>query len=143
MFIMEFEPELLHLIALALTAIVILYADHEGFQYFRGKKATLSRKFITLSHRLIWTGFVTMIVSGVFLVLPEWEYRLQEPVFYVKMGLVLILFMNALTIQKLSHVAVDRRFDELSVDVQKTLVLSGALSGIGWVGAALIGFLFL
>jgi hypothetical protein len=141
MFIMEFET--LHLTALALTVLVIFYADHEGFQYFRGKKPLLSKKSVTWAHRLVWTGLILMILSGIGLVLPQWEYTLQEPSFYVKMGFVLVLVMNSFVIGKLAHVAVDRRFDELSSDIQKTLIVSGVLSGVGWVGAAIIGFFFL
>lgn len=132
-----------HLTTLIITAVVILYSDHQGLQYFRGKKATLSKTFVTWSHRLVWVGLITMIMSGISLVLPTWEYRLQEPAFYIKMGFVLVLIVNSYAIGKLRYVAIDRRFDELSVDVQKTLMFSGALSAVGWVGAAIIGFFFL
>jgi hypothetical protein len=140
---MEFELETIHLTTLALTAIVILYSDHKGFQYFRGTTPTLSHSFVTWSHRLVWTGLSLMILSGFFLVLPIWEYYLADPVFFIKMGMVLTLCVNAFFIGKLSPLTTERTFEELPSDLKKTLLISGALSGIGWVGAAIIGYFFL
>jgi uncharacterized membrane protein len=140
---MEIELETIHLTALALTAIVILYSDHMGFAYFRGKRLTLPLAFVTWSHRLVWAGLITMILSGFFMVLPAWEYYLEDPVFFVKMGFVLTLVVNAFFIGKLSLLTTERAFAELPLDIKKTLLVSGALSGIGWIGAAIIGFFFL
>lgn len=140
---MEFEMEGLHLLALAFSAIVILYSDHEAFKYFTGKKALLSETFIQRSHALAWVGLSLMIVTGILLTLPAWTYRLQDPTFYVKMGMVLVLVWNGFAIGKLAKVASERPFKELTTGEQRTLMISGALSACGWVGAALIGFLFL
>lgn len=140
---MELELETIHLTTLALSAIVILYSDHMGFAYFRGTRTTLPLSFVTWSHRLVWAGLIGMILSGFFLVLPAWEYYLAEPVFFVKMGFVLTLIVNAFFIGKLSVLTTERAFAELPPELRKTLLVSGALSGIGWVGAAIIGFFFL
>jgi len=137
------ELEDIHLFVLALTALVILYSDHQGFDYFRGKKQTLSHSLVHHSHRLVWTGLVVMIATGVGLVLPSWQYYLSEPVFYVKMGLVGVLVVNAIAIGKLSRVATERPFALLSSDEKRVLMLSGTLSAIGWVGAAFIGMFVL
>ena len=133
----------LHVATLLLTALFILYSDHQGFLYFRGKKATLSPTFLAWSHRLVWCGLLLMIVSGILLVLPSWEYRLQQPIFYVKMGFVLVLVVNAFAIGTLSRVAAQKPFAMLSLEEKRTLLLSGTLSAVSWVGAATIGFLFL
>jgi uncharacterized membrane protein len=137
------ELEDIHLITLALTALVILYSDHKGFQYFWGSLETLPRSFVTWSHRLVWTGLILMILSGFFLMLPAWEYYLADPVFFVKMGFVLTLVVNAFFIGRLSLLTTERAFQELPSDLKKTLLVSGALSAAGWVGAASIGFFFL
>jgi hypothetical protein len=137
------ELETIHLTSLALTAIVILYSDHKGFQYFRGVVPTLSLSFVTWSHRIVWVGLIGMILSGFFLVMPAWEYYLADPVFLTKMGFVLTLCVNAFFIGKLSQLTTERTFEELPRDLKTTLLVSGALSGIGWVGAAIIGFFFL
>ncbi len=140
---MEIELETIHLTTLAITAIAILYSDHQGFSYFRGKKQTLSIGFVTWSHRFIWTGLIGMILSGFFLVLPGWDYYLTYPAFYVKMGFVLVLCVNGLAIGRLSQLTTERAFDELPPELRKTLLVSGALSLSGWVGSALIGFFLL
>jgi hypothetical protein len=137
------ELESLHFFTLALTALVIVYSDHEGFAYFRGKKQTLSKSFLVWSHRLVWVGLLGMIITGFFLTLPSWTYRLQEPAFYVKMGFVLVLVVNAFAIGTLSKIAGEKSFSALEPEVKRTLLLSGVLSAISWVGAAVIGFLFL
>ncbi len=133
----------LHVFVLFLSALIIVYSDYEGFSYFRGKKKTLSLVFLTWSHRLVWTGLIVMIVTGVLLVIPSWEYRLGQPAFYVKMGFVLVLVVNAFAIGTLSKVAGKTPFAQLLPEQKKTLLLSGFLSSVCWVGAAAIGFLLL
>ncbi len=140
---MEFEMESVHVAVLLLTAFGILYTDHVGLSYLRGTRELLSKRFITLSHRGVWVGLLLMIATGIVLVLPSWEYRLQDPAFYVKMGFVLVLLVNAHAIGKLSTVAAERPFKSLPSDTQKTLLISGGLSAMGWIGATLIGFFFL
>ncbi len=137
------EIENIHLVALLLTALVILYADHQGFRYFRGEVLRMSESFLVWSHRLIWVGLIALILSGIFLVLPSWEYYMSEPIFYLKMGFVLTLIVNAVFIGKLTHFTTDRAFSELPDELKKTFLVSGALSVIGWVGSAVIGFFFL
>ena len=137
------EIENLHLATLALTALVILYSDHEGFLYMRQKKVTLSPVFVMWSHSLVWIGLLGMIITGIGLVLPAWEYYLGDPVFYVKMGFVLTLAVNGLFIGKLSHVATETPYALLDRDTKHTLMLSGALSATGWIGATIIGFFIL
>ncbi len=84
-----------------------------------------------------------MIVTGFFLTLPAWTYRLQDPAFYVKMGFVFVLVVNAFALRTLSKVASEKPFAELKTEEKRTLFLSGTLSIISWVGAPAIGFLFL
>lgn len=133
----------LHLFILVLTALVIIYCDHQGFLYFRGKKETLSKTFLVWSHSLVWVGLLGMITTGFFLMLPSWTYRLQDPTFYVKMVFVLVLVVNAFAIGELSKVAREKSFAALSYDEKRTLLLSGTFSAISWVGAATIGLFFL
>jgi hypothetical protein len=137
------ELESVHLIALAFTALVILFADHHGFEYFRGTRETLSPHFVTWSHRGVWAGLTVLVLSGLFMVIPAWDYYKSDMAFYVKMGFVLVLTMNGYAIQKLSHMSTTTPFRSLPKEMQHTLMVSGALSAMGWVGAAVIGFFFL
>lgn len=133
----------LHLPILALTALVILYSDHQGFEYFRGKKQTLSLNFIRWAHILSWIGLIGMIVTGAALLIPQWEFILQRPEFFVKMGFVGVLIVNAFAINKLSGIAGERPFTLLSREERQSLMISGVLSMAGWVGAAFIGYFIL
>jgi hypothetical protein len=137
------EIETLHLLVLACTGVVILHADHEGYKYVSGKKEVLSASWVTWSHRLVWGGLVSMILTGIALALPRSQYLLQDPIFFVKMAFVLILIINAYAIGKLSLVATTKPYRELEKDTQRTLLISGGISMVGWVGASVIGFFFL
>lgn len=133
----------LHVVVLLATVVVILYSDHQGYRYLRGQQSTLSAQFVRRSHRLVWVGLIGMIATGVALTLPAWEYRLSEPAFYVKMWFVLVLLMNGIAIGKLSRVASTTPFSELTPPQQRTLLVSGGLSALGWSGAIVMGLLFL
>ena len=133
----------LHLTILTLTALLILYVDHEGYLYFTGKKQTLSLRFITWTHRLVSVGLLLMIATGILLTMPDYEYRLSQPFFWIKMSFVLVLVMNGLFIGRLSCVASEQPFSELTADKKRILIISGALSTSAWIGAFLIAELFL
>lgn len=133
----------LHLFTLFITAVVIACSDHQGYLYLRGKKATLSKRFVTWSHRLVWVGLLTMITSGVLMVLPAWEHYLQEPKFLIKMCFVLMLVVNAFAIGELAKKAEQTPFVALSLQEKRMLLVSGVLSISGWIGAAIIGMFFL
>lgn len=125
------------------VAAAIIYVDHQGYLYFRGKKELLSKQFITWSHRLIWIGLLLMVSTGAILASSAIEYYIQQLEFQLKMAFVLVLVINAFAIGSLSKLAATVPFAQLSRRQQHTLMLSGALSFMGWVGAASIGFFIL
>lgn len=133
----------IHLATLVATILVIAYADHEAFAYFRGKKDLLNKRRITRLHYLVWVGLITMIVTGFALALPGLSYYLSEPLFLLKMGFVLVLIINSLFITKLLPIASERPFRELKKNEQRILLLSGAASASAWIGASIIGYFFL
>jgi hypothetical protein len=137
------ELEDIHVIILLATVVVILFADHEGLSYVRQKKMVLSKKIITVTHRLVWAGLAGMIASGALLVATEEAEVLRETAFYIKMGFVLTLVINGFFIGTLSHVATETPYALLSQKEKTKLMVSGALSTMGWVGAAIIGLFFL
>jgi hypothetical protein len=133
----------LHLFTLAATALIIVYSDHRGFRYFLGKEVTLPARFLFWSHTLVWIGLVGMIITGVLMVLPIWTYYFQNPAFFVKMGFVVVLMINAYAIGVLSKTASERPFSALSASEKRILFISGGLSIIGWTGAVLTSLTFL
>ncbi len=135
--------EEIHLGILALTVLIILFSDHLGWQYFRGTRLVLPHTLIARLHTAIWFGLGGMIVSGVILALPRMEYLRDEPAFYIKLTFVLILIFSAWVIGRISRVATERSFAELTREEKQLLIVSGSASVISWVGATVIGFLFL
>jgi len=139
---MEIEFEAVHLLALALVAIVIIIADHDGFLYLRGKKATLSASKVKRLHQLVWIGLALMIISGIGLVAEDPDV-VEEAVFPVKMLMVLAFVINGFVIGQLSRVSVITPYVELSRRQQLMILISGGVSISCWIGATAIGFGFL
>ena len=137
------ELEVIHLGILICTGISILYADHMAYQYFKGASQLLDMRITKRFHHAVWFGLFGMVVSGFFLFLPMASYLLGEPSFYLKIAFVLVLFFNAWVIGKISHVAYERPFANLTSQEKNVLILSGGASFFGWVAATLIGFFFL
>jgi hypothetical protein len=133
----------LHLLVLALTVIGILYADHLGWQYFRGRREILPRTPVHLVHYGVWVGLVGMIVTGILLTVPRFTYLSGEAVFYLKLAFVGWLVVNAVVIGRVSRLATTTPFRSLELSTQRLLVVSGVVSVVGWVGSALIGYVFL
>ena len=140
---MEIELEGLHLLALAITAIFILMADHDGLQYMRGKKEILSLTRVKRLHYAVMTGLSVMILTGTFMFADAWGELIEETAFYVKMLMVLALVANSFVIGNLMHIATQKPFRDLLQGEKTKLLISGAISGICWLGAAIIGLFFL
>lgn len=133
----------LHGLIFLVVAVAVLYSDHQGYLYFKGKKETLAPALLKVLHRLVWVGLVFMILTGAILASTALEYYLTQWVFYLKMSFVLVLAINALAIGKLSMLAGTTPFKELGRKQQRQLVTSGAISFVSWIMAAVIGFFFL
>lgn len=144
---MEFELELewenIHLVGLCITAIFIIMADHDGFQYMRGKKQTLDLRRVRRLHYTVLAGLIMMIVSGGFLFADVWGEVIEEPAFYVKMLMVAALVANSFVIGSMMHIATQKPFNTLTKGEKSKLLISGAVSGLCWVGAACIGLFIL
>lgn len=142
---MEFEIELegLHLLVLAVTAIAILMADHDGLQYFRGRKEVLSVTRVKRLHYTVMTGLALMILTGAAMFVDRWGELINEPAFYVKMLMVGALVANSFLIASLTHIATQKPFRELTSSEKMKMVMSGGVSGFCWLGAATIGMFFL
>lgn len=133
----------LHLIALIITAPVILYADHMGFLYFTGRSQTLDPKKVVVTHRFVFLGLLLLIVTGVLLTLRSWAVWFENPFFYAKLAFVMILLVNGFFIERLMHKATTTPYAMLLGSERRLLVVSGALSAIGWIVSIIIGFFLL
>ena len=129
----------LHLLTLGFIAWNISHADHMGFSWIRGKTATLDEIKVRKYHRGIWIGLCLMISTGFLLFLPMREYLLTRPQFYVKMAFVLTLIINGFVIGHLQKIAISRSYNSLSTKEKLPLYISGGVSTLAWLGAALGG----
>ncbi len=136
---MEIEIESLHLLTLAFVAIVILIADHDGLAYIRSKKQILNTTKVKRLHNLVWMGLIGMLATGLALLADEPDV-LEESAFYVKMLMVLALFINGIAIGQLAKLSTITPFANLTKSQKRKLLLSGAISASCWIGAALLGF---
>ncbi len=130
----------LHLSSLGFTAWYILRADHAGFNWIRGVSAQLDPVLIKKYHRGTWIGLCLMIVTGLFLFWPMKDYLLTRPQFYIKIAFVMTLICNGFVIGTLQEVAVTKTFTSLSFKEKIPLFISGAVSTLCWVGAAITAF---
>lgn len=122
--------------ATALIGLVVA-TDLYGLLWVIGRRTTLSRRTLTVLHRLVWTGLTVMIASGGVMFLTYREYLLTVPAFFVKMGFVAALLINAVVIGRHLHLAAERPFAEVSRRERRSLYISGVVSTGSWVGAIL------
>ncbi len=129
-----------HLGTLGLVALLVLYADHQAFSWVMGHKEKLDGKAISMVHYLTLAALTVMIISGAAMAFPLKEYLLTVPAFFIKMGFVLALVINSFFIGKLLHTAVNHSYKSLAFSEKLPLFISGAVSGISWLGAVIAAF---
>lgn len=88
-------------------------------------------------------GLTLMIVTGVLLFSDAWGELIFNPAFYVKMGMVIALIVNSVFIGKLMHIATIKPFTLLSPKERHSILASGAVSIMCWLGATMIGLVYL
>jgi hypothetical protein len=135
--------EEVHLAILACTAVAILWADHMGFQYFRGTKQVLPLATVKRLHYAVWAGLIGMLVTGGIMASDRLTYLLAEPAFLAKMFFVGVLVVNSFFIATLLRKATEVPFVSLAQSDKVKLCISGGASTIAWVSAAVIGMFFL
>jgi hypothetical protein len=125
----------LHLGTLAITAVFILLADHQAFEWVLGHKEKLNKKTIMILHYGTLVGLILMIGSGVAMAFPLKEYLVTVSAFWVKMFFVALLVVNSFFIGKLMHTAINHSYKSLALSEKIPLFISGGISGISWLGA--------
>lgn len=132
----------LHLITLGFIFWTIIRADHLAFSWIRGKVSTLPKEKVQKYHRNTWIGLSGMLLTGFLLFLPMREFLLTRPQFYAKMAFVVTLIANGFAIGHLQKIALTKSFKQLTLKEKIPLFVSGGISTLAWIGAAL-GGLFL
>ena len=131
----------IHLTILAATIIVILCTEHLGFQYVRGLRKTLNLREILVLHYLVLAGLSGMILTGFTMAYPAIGTLLSQPLFILKVSFVVILIINAIFIASLIKIATEVPFVSLTLLQKAPLIVSGALSTVGWIGAIISALL--
>lgn len=131
----------IHILALLYSVWNIVHADHMGFNWMRGKIATLDKDTIEKYHKGSWIGLMAMIVTGL-IIFSNVKANIIYPQFYIKMGFVTALVINGFVIGKLSSIPTKKTFASLSTKEKIPLFISGAVSTISWIGAVIMaGFI--
>ncbi|MBP6888900.1 MAG: hypothetical protein KBC21_04365 [Candidatus Pacebacteria bacterium] len=131
----------IHLLILAFTVWQIISADHFGIKWITGKVKVLDLSLVKKYHNRTWLGLVLMITTGVILFLPEREALLSKPQFIVKMGFVVALVINGFFIGFLQNIATTKTFASLTFKEKMSLIISGTVSTLSWLGATVAGLL--
>jgi hypothetical protein len=130
----------LHIGSLVFAVTGILLADHSAFNWISGRNPTLDRAKLLKYHYWVLSGLSLMIITGLTLFWPERDYLLQNPAFYVKMFFVVSIILNSFFIGKLMNTAVVKTYAELGFRERLPLMVSGAVSAVGWLGAFVSAF---
>ncbi|MBU0750326.1 hypothetical protein KKH15_02300 [Patescibacteria group bacterium] len=131
---------LLHVFLIIITGVTVLYSDEQGLEWFVGKQKTLKKKAVEMLHIVVSLGLSGIILTGGLMLIQAPGY-LQDPTFITKMVFVGALVINGLLIGSLTELATTQTFAELKHSHKVRLLLSGAVSVIGWIGAISCGIL--
>lgn len=129
----------LHVGILLVAAVVILYADHQAFEYLRGKVQVLDKRRTMMLHHAVWVLLAGMILTGVLMTYSFWGDLWALSEFRLKMFFVGALVVNSLFIHTFMHDAFTVPFTQLPRSRKYAMVASGAVSALGWLGAAGMG----
>ncbi|HUO56150.1 MAG TPA: hypothetical protein VMU27_01810 [Candidatus Paceibacterota bacterium] len=127
----------IHIGSLCVAVFGIFLADKSAFAWLRGKKETLSARDIFIAHWIVAAGLCGLILSGLYLFWPLRTYLIGQPLFWLKIGFVLALIINSFYIDQLMHLALTRPYSALSKRERMTLIISGMVSTLCWIGAFL------
>ena len=130
----------LHVAFVCATLALVVYADEQGLMWMLGKKRVLSERLLEWLHALVGVGLAGLIATGGLLFfVGSYSFLITDPVFIVKMVLVLALVINAFFISYVNNVATLRSWNELTKEQKLPLLASGAISVAGWAGALICG----
>lgn len=124
-----------HLLGLAIAFVGVLLADHAGFSWMRGKTPLLDGAKLKKYHHIVSIGLGLLIVSGLVLFWPGRNFLIHNTLFLGKMTCVLALVINGFVISKFMGITTTRTFASLSTKEKTPLMISGAVSTLGWIGS--------
>ncbi len=130
----------LHIAGVIISFISIVFADKQGFAWFRGTTPILEEKKVARVHRFVWLGLIITIVSGFLAFWDKRFYLLESTAFMVKMFFVATLTINGFFIGHLMKLPCKKAFKDMTLRERTPLFISGTISGISWVTAFILAF---
>lgn len=125
----------IHITAVFFAIAIVLFADHEGYAWFRGKKQTLDPVHMRIAHAGVAIALAVLITTGTIMFYPFKGYLLANPLFILKLLFVGVLVVNAVIINRMMHVALEKPYAKLSREERMPLLISGGVSFVSWIGA--------
>ena len=126
---------------LCVAAAGMFYADSQAFGWLMGKKDLLLHAHLKRAHNVVGFALVGLIATGLVLFWPMREYLIEQPMFWVKMGFVLALVVNAFAIERLMQLPTRLSFRSLTFKEKLGLMISGGISAVSWLGALVLALL--
>ncbi len=131
----------IHIAFVVLTLCLVFYSDHKAFLWFRGKIVRMDSVKTNICHKLGLWGFLLICTTGFSLFWPLREFLLSNNVFLSKMIFVSVLGINGLFIGKLSPLAINNSYFDLSSKEKTVLFVSAMCSSLGWVCTIVLAYL--
>lgn len=131
-----------HLIGLVLSLGAVLLVDWHGLVWLSGLRTFRdSLRVGEAAHPMVWVGLLLLVVTGAFLG-PD----LHEPTTWVKQVAVLALLNNGVAVRRLgARLSLLRPrilgMGQLPPRHRAAMVLTVAISQLGWWTAAIVGYL--
>ncbi|MDB5264845.1 MAG: transposase family protein [Parcubacteria group bacterium] len=130
----------LHVLLIIITGLAVLYSDEQGLEWFRGRQKMLSKKKLDILHVIVSLGLAGIILTGGLMFIDKPAF-IHDPMFLAKMVFVAALTINGLLIGSLVDIAATQESKDVSPFKRKQLIVSAAVSVIGWIGATVCGLL--
>jgi cytochrome bd-type quinol oxidase subunit 2 len=125
----------IHITAVFVTLMLVIVSDVHGLLWMLGKTEVLEKKRMTLLHRGVWIGLLCVMAAGFSMFISYPEYLLSLPAFQFKIVFIAMLIINAFFIGKHLRIAHEKTFASLTSKEKALLLVSGAVSTLGWIGA--------
>ena len=128
----------IHIITATTLVLLVIYTDHYGLSWLRGKLNVLDKNKIERLHKAIYLGIGIMLITGIYLFWPNKDYLMYVKEFWLKMLFVATLITNSFLISKLMPISFSKAFDLLSARERLPLYISGFISSLAWIATILM-----
>lgn len=131
-----------HLISLVLGFGAVLVIDIFGLLWLLkwwGVNLDLLRRVATITQRLIWIGFIGLVITGIPLLAIKGQI---SDLTKIKLFLVVLVGLNGIFLHYIKN-ALDRlgdAIDQVPANIFFRISLASGISQLGWWGATAIGF---